>query len=65
MKNISLIFLGGQLKNALTLKSPGSSSHARWMAKVIYTHKIALFREQLKDHTEALLLTQITELAIF
>ena len=63
------MFLGGSKldSKAFTFKSPGAFHHARWMAKVIYTLKIALFQKQLaKIGFESLdVLDKITSLASF
>lgn len=62
---LTILFLGGTLDKVVTIKAPGSISHARWMAKLIYSLKIALFRDQLKGIFDQSLLTSITELALF
>ena len=46
---ISLLYHGGSLSNPIPVYAPGSNHHARWMAKIIYTIKIALLRDQLKE----------------
>ena len=62
---LTVLFLGGTLDKAVTIKAPGSISHARWMAKVIYTLKIAMFRDQLGGTFEQPMLASVTELALF
>ena len=64
---LTILFLGANLDKVVTIKAPGSMSHARWMAKliIIYFLKIALFRDQLKGIFDQSLLTSITELALF
>ena len=66
---LTIMFLGGSKldSKAFTFKSPGAFHHARWMAKVIYTLKIALFQKQLaKIGFESLdVLDKITSLASF
>lgn len=44
---LSQIFLGGAGVNVKFYK-PGATSHARWMAKAIYSLKIYIFRDQFK-----------------
>jgi hypothetical protein len=39
---ISLIFLGGGEREAVSFRSPGAFHHARWIAKAIYCIKISL-----------------------
>ena len=51
LATLSLLFLGGTFPEAMkvvTIKEPGAIHHARWMAKALYTLKIALFRKQLE-----------------
>ena len=44
---LSIIVLGGiPVQRGIRFKRPGALSHARWMAKVIYSLKIFLFRHQ-------------------
>ena len=42
------IYLGGTPKNEVRFMAPGAIHQARWMAKVLYTMKIWLFRSQFK-----------------
>lgn len=42
---LCLLVLGHPLKN-YTFKAPGATHHARWMAKIIYSFKMYLFRDQ-------------------
>lgn len=46
MLELSIIVLGGQPKRGIRIARPGALHHARWMAKVIYSIKILLFRGQ-------------------
>lgn len=46
MLKLGLLFLGEKIPN-YKISQPGAVSHARWMAKVIYSLKIFLFRKQL------------------
>ena len=45
---LTILFLGGaNLSNKIfSFKSPSAFFHARWMAKIMYTLKIALFQTQ-------------------
>lgn len=45
---LSSIFLGATPRDQFSFKAPGAMSHARWMAKVIYSLKIFIFREAFK-----------------
>ncbi len=46
---LSLLFLGAELKNvSVHIQVPGAFHHARWMAKLIYSMKIFLFRSQFR-----------------
>ena len=47
------------------MKAPGARHHARWMSKVIYAIKIAMFQDQLKCDISESLLTKIVDLARF
>ena len=40
---ISLLYLGGSLSSPVPIYAPVAHQHARWMSKIIYTIKIALF----------------------
>ena len=65
---ISLLFLGGAMpeeRKASPIHAPGAHHHARWMSKVIFTIKIALFQDQLTDFYSEEHLTMITSLAVF
>ena len=44
---LTLLYLGGTLPSGIKIYAPGAHHHARWMSKIIYTLKIALFRDQL------------------
>ena len=64
----ALLFLGGDLPvgvRSQQLRAPGAFHHARWMAKVIYTIKIALLKKQLIDIIDLEKLTEISSLAVF
>ena len=67
LATLTLLFLGGTLPESIedaTIKDPGAIHHARWMSKAIYTMKIALFRNQLREvYKEDL--DNIVSLAIF
>jgi hypothetical protein len=45
---LSIIFLGGTPKSGVNFKKPGAHHRARWMAKVIYSMKIWMFKSQFK-----------------
>ena len=66
---LAVIFLGGSFQSEFhfSFLAPGAVSHARWMAKIIYTIKIALFssyfvQNNLISHEQV---TQIRQLALF
>lgn len=59
---LTVIFLGGTLPD-YTLRVPGPTSHARWMAKAIYMLKMFLLREQLE--LDAIMLSNIRNICIF
>lgn len=46
---LTLIFLGGKIKEHFKIRAPGAFHNARWMAKIIYSLKMFLYR-----HTFAL-----------
>ena len=52
---LSHLFLGGELLANVTIHQPGAMHRARWMAKLIYSLKLFLFRSQFKltqrEHT--------------
>ena len=58
---------GGKLpeEKEFKMKAPGARHLARWMSKVIYTIKIAMFQDQLKCDISESLLTKIVDLARF
>ena len=62
---LSLLYLGGSLSEGIPIYAPGAYTHARWMARVIYTVKIVLFREQLGDVFETDSLNHLERLATF
>ena len=43
---LSLLFLGASPSQKFRFKAPGANHHARWMAKIIYSFKIWMFRKQ-------------------
>ena len=43
---LTIIFLGGTVKENYLFKEPGPMHHARWMSKTIYDLKIFIFRDQ-------------------
>ena len=45
---LALIFLGGEPHNGVNFKAPGAVHLARWMAKVLYSLKIWLFRSEFR-----------------
>ena len=51
------------MSSAIPIYAPGAHSHARWMAKIIYTIKKALFRDQLKELFKPQILHSIQNLA--
>ena len=42
------MFLGTSSSRRIRFRTPGANHHARWMAKVIYTFKVWLFRSQFR-----------------
>ena len=44
--HLTLFFLTGQL--SAPIRKPGTSHHARWMAKAIYVLKLLMFRKHVK-----------------
>ena len=49
----------------IPIYAPGAQHHACWMGKIIYSIKIALFRDQLNDVFEEEVLEKISTLATF
>lgn len=45
---LSIIFLGGIPTRGIRLMAPGAMHQARWMAKILYSIKIWMFREQFR-----------------
>ena len=43
-----IIFLGSVPERGIQFMAPGATHHARWVAKVIYSLKICMFREQFR-----------------
>ena len=62
LTELALILLGGTLPDGITFRAPGTTHHARWMAEMMYTFKITLFRKQLSDVFEEDSLDFIEEL---
>ena len=62
---MAILVLGGKLN--FNFRAPGAHHHARWMSKVIYTLKIALFKNQLLQlgNFEKEQLVKIETLAIY
>ena len=56
MVQLCIVFLGGTFTRSIdfTFKAPGAYTHSRWMARIMYSLMIALFRDQLQslDFTE-------------
>jgi hypothetical protein len=48
MLELGLIYLGVTPQSEIRFRAPGAMHQARWMAKVIYTMKIWMFRSQFK-----------------
>ena len=68
MVSLVILFLGGPKLEKVgvnTIKAPGAYNHARWMSKVLYTLKIALFRHQLGEVYAPEDLENIYNLSIF
>ena len=67
MVSLVILFLGGSNKKleVVKIKAPGACHHSRWMSKILYTLKIALFKHQLGDVYTAEHLENIYNLAIF
>lgn len=67
---LAILILGGEnkpTKKPFSFKAPGAVHHARWMAKVLYTFKIALFNQQLlaTGFASEKFLTEMLSLASF
>lgn len=45
---LAIIFLGGTPPRGIHIMAPGAMHQAHWMAKVIYSLKIWIFRHQFK-----------------
>ena len=67
MAELTLLYLGGTLPKGIKIYAPGASHRARWMASILYSLKISLFREQLQalDIFDSEPLDYITSLSIF
>ena len=61
---LALIINGGD-HTKIIVRPPGAQHHARWMAKIIYTLKIAIYKDQLKNIFASEFLENIEILAIF
>src|ERR1700759_186825 len=48
MLELSLIILGKTPRRGIRIMRPGAMHRARWMARVIYSMKLLLFRQQFK-----------------
>ena len=48
LMELTLLFLGGSPSRGTRFQAPGANHHARWMAKVIYTLKVWMFRSQFR-----------------
>ena len=64
---LTILYLGGVFppQYNFKFKAPGAFHHARWMSKVIYTLKYALFGHQKCFDIESKLFTKIKALASF
>ena len=62
---MTLLFHGSTDPGDIRVKAPGAIHHARWMAKTLYTIKIALYRDQLQEVHSKEEIQEITSLAIF
>lgn len=60
-----LIFLGEIPPKGINFKKPGAASSARWMAKILYSFKLYMFRDQLRGTACALSKAQIKGLKDF
>lgn len=65
LAELSLLLLGGLLPHGITIHSPGATHHARWMASMIYTFKLTLYRHQLEDYFEESSLNAMEMLAVY
>ena len=63
LMQLTVIYLDGNFESGFTFKAPSSRSNSRWMSKVIYTIKIALFSKQLTHVIDEKLLKKICDLA--
>ena len=60
---IPLLYIGGSLSSPIPIYAPEDHHHARWTAKIIYTIKIALLRDQLKEFFKPQVLDSIQNFA--
>ena len=66
MAELTLLFLGDCSEdNCKVILAPGACHHARWMARIIYTLKMALFRCQLENTFDSVFLENVSTLALF
>jgi len=61
--DLCLLIFGASRENEYHFRLPGAVHQARWMAKIIYSFKIMLFREQFKMTTKEL--KNLTEFCLF
>ena len=63
---LTLLFLNGSIPlEKFSIGAPGACHRARWMARIIYSLKIALFQHQLEPFLDTTLLNKISSLALF
>ena len=63
---LTLLFLNGSIPlEKYSIGAPGACHHARWMARILYSLKIALFQHQLEPFLDTTLLNKISSLAFF
>ena len=66
MTELTLLFLGDCSEDSCkVILAPGACHHARWMARIIYTLKMALFRCQLENKFDSVFLENVSTLALF
>ena len=70
LASLSLLFLGNTVykdfyASDISVKAPGAIHNARWIAKALYTLKIALYWNQLQEVYSLEKLQEITSLATF
>ena len=64
---LALLYLNGISfeQYNFTVLAPGAYHHARWMMRIIYTVKIALFQSQLKESFDIAFLKNVSQLALY